>query len=113
VQWTLSAWQVTVPEWDNSPVAKPGRKMTVDATGWTNLGPSLFAHYFRDATEVKAVKLGTLTGDCRDLKTRVRQFPFKAVKPGKWTVYFSTTPVFDKRTDAWGRYRVRVPNKNK
>jgi hypothetical protein len=109
VHWTLSAWGVRIPEWNTSSVANPRRKMTVDALGWTNLGPSLYAHYFRGSTKVKSVKLGALTGDCRDLKTRVRQFPFKGVKPGQWTVDFSTTAVFDKRADAWSRYRVRVP----
>jgi hypothetical protein len=109
VHWTLSAWGVRVPEWNTSNIANPRRKMTIDATGWTNLGPSLYAHYFRSSTKVKSVKLGALTGDCKDLKKRVRQFPFKEVKPGQWTVYFSTTAVFDKRADAWSRYRVRVP----
>lgn len=109
VQWTLSQWIVNVPEWNNSSIAQPRRKMTVDAAGWTNLGRSLYAHYFRGSTEVKSVKLGALTGDCKDLKTRVRQFPFKNVKPGRWTVYFSTTAVFDKGSDAYGFYRVRVP----
>jgi hypothetical protein len=112
-QWTLSGWYVDVPQWNTSAiaVAKPGRKITVDAYGWTNLGPSLFIHYFRGSTHVKTFKLGALTGDCKDLRTRVRQFPFKNVKPGSWTVYFSTTAVFDKRHDAFGRYRVRVPKK--
>ena len=85
------ARDLNIPEWNNSPIAQPRRKMTVDAIGWTNLGPSLYAHYFRGPTEVKSVKLGALTGDCTDLKKRVRQFPFKNVKPGRWTVYFSTT----------------------
>jgi hypothetical protein len=111
VTWTLSVWFVDVAEWDGTRVAtaKPGTKMTVSAMGWTGLGPSLYAHYVRGSTEVKAVKLGALTGPCRDLsRRRVRQFPFKAVKPGKWTVYFSTTKVFDKRLDAYGVYKVRV-----
>ena len=111
VQWTLSAWFVDVPEWNTARVAlgDPRRKMTVDAYGWTNLGPSLYAHYYRGSTQVRSVKIGALTGDCKTLRKRVRQFPFKAVKPGLWTVYFSTTALFNKRTDAWGRYRVRVP----
>jgi hypothetical protein len=108
-QWTLSQWVVNVPEWNNSSIAQPRRKMTVDALGWTRLGPSLYAHYFRGSTKVKSVKLGALTGDCKDLKKRVRQFPFKNVKPGRWSVYFSTTAVFDKSNDAYGFYRVRVP----
>jgi hypothetical protein len=109
VQWTLSRWDLNIPEWNNSRIAQPRRKMTVDAIGWTSLGPTLYAHYFRGQTKVKSVKLGALTGDCKDLKTRVRQFPFKNVKPGRWTVYFSTTAVFDKGRDAYGFYRTRVP----
>ena len=108
-QWTLSRWDVDVPEWNNSPIAQPRRKMTVNAMGWTGLGPSLYAHYFRGSTQVKTVKLGALTGDCKDLTKRVRQFPFKNVKAGRWTVYFSSTAVFNKRSDAYSWYRVRVP----
>jgi hypothetical protein len=109
LRWTLSRWDINIPEWNNSPFAQPRRKMTVDAAGWTGLGPTLYAHYFRGQTKVKSVKFGALTGDCKDLKKRVRQFPFKNVKPGRWTVYFSTTAVFDKGHDAYGFYRVRVP----
>ena len=34
--------------------------------------------------------------------------PFRPVRAGQWTVYFSPTQVFD-RGDAWIRVRVRVP----
>jgi len=109
LQWTLSRWDLDIAEWNNSAIAQPKRKMTVEATGWTGLGPSLYAHYFRGQTKVKSVKLGALGGDCKDLKTKVRQFPFKNVRPGRWTVYFSSTAVFNKSRDAFFFYRVRVP----
>jgi hypothetical protein len=109
VQWTLARWDLDIPEWNNSSVAQPRRKMRVDAVGWTNLGASLYAHYFRGSTKVKTVKLGALTGDCKELHKRVRQFPFKAVKPGQWKVYFSTTAALNKRKDPLFWYRVRVP----
>lgn len=111
VQWTLSSWELEIEEWAAGNV-KPGGAMTVDAYGWTSAGSSLYAHYYRGRTPVKHARLGALTGACGDLRRRVRQFPFRRVRPGRWTVFFSTTRKLDKRDDAWISYTVRVPGRS-
>lgn len=107
VEWTLSSWEVRIRAWAHGR-ARPGRSMVIDTTGWTSAGGTLHAHYFRRRTPVGVMRIGTLTGDCGDLRKKVRQFPFKHVRPGRWTVYFSGTAVLDTENDAWIRHRVRV-----
>jgi len=108
VQWTLSDWFVDIRAWVRGR-GKPRGHMVVDAYGWTFLDPTLWAHYFRRGSLVKTVRIGTLTGPCRDLRKRVRQFPFRRVRPGIWSVFFSTTRRFDRQNDPFWGYRVRVP----
>jgi hypothetical protein len=57
---------------------------------------------------IKSVRIGALRGACGDLTTRIRQFPFRPVAAGAWTIYLTGSQVFDER-DMWIRYRVRVP----
>jgi hypothetical protein len=109
VPWTLSEWALNVPQWEGDGIANPRRTMTVEALGWTDLGPTLYAHYFHAGTRVKTVRIGRLTGDCRDLRKRVHQFPFKAVAAGRWAVYFSTTRRLDRENDAYFWMNLRVP----
>jgi hypothetical protein len=40
--------------------------------------------------------------------TRVRQFPFRGVRPGRWTVYFSATRRLNRRNDFFFFFRLRV-----
>ena len=49
------------------------------------------------------------TGSCGNLKTQVRQFPFRGVKAGQWRIFFSDTAVLDKQRDDWIRRTVTVP----
>jgi len=53
------------------------------------------------------VRIGALQGACGDLTKRIRQFPFRPVAAGAWTIRFTGSQVFDKR-DMWISYRVRV-----
>jgi hypothetical protein len=108
VVWTLSAWDVDIPQWE-SRRADPARKMTVDAFGWTVTGRSLYAHYYRGTTRIRSVRIGALTGQCGDLRRTVPQFPFKRVKAGEWRIFFSATAILDKGTDDWVRRTVIVP----
>jgi hypothetical protein len=108
VAWTLSGWDVKVPQWLNR-TADPRRSMTVDTYGWTGGHANLYAHYYRGATRIRSVKVGALTGPCGNLKRQVKQFPFKGVKAGEWRIFFSDTAVLDKQRDAWIRRTVVVP----
>jgi hypothetical protein len=108
VRWTLSDWTMAIPAWDRG-TARPGQPATIYAYGWTSLGTTLYMHYYLGAKHYKTVRVGRLTGPCRDLAKQVKQFPFAHVKPGVWKVFFSTTKVFDKRGDTAQLYTVRVP----
>jgi hypothetical protein len=114
VSWTLTDWGLRVKAWSPGDdrgrfgIGKPDGRMTVDAYGWTSAGTRLYAHYFHGGASVKNVKLGALTGDCGDLRVRVRQFPMRRVSSGKWKVIFTPHRRYRKH-DAWWRYDVRVP----
>jgi hypothetical protein len=107
-QWTLSAWDMKITQWRNR-IADPSKSMSIDTYGWTTAGSNLYAHYFRGTTRVKTVKIGALTGECGNLKRRVRQFPFKRVKAGRWQVLFSATAALNKERDSFIRRVVTVP----
>jgi hypothetical protein len=108
VEWTLTAWDVDIEAWDSGNASRRGT-MVVDSYGWTSAGSTLYAHYLRRGRRVADVRLGRLTGACGDFRKRVRQFPFRTVRRGRWTVFFSVTPRLDKRADAWISYTVRMP----
>jgi hypothetical protein len=106
--WTLSAWAGSIPEWHKK-VADPSKTMLVDTFGWTTAGKTLYAHYYRATTFVKAVKLGALTGPCGNFKKRVKQFPFKKVKAGAWSIFLSTSSALNKGSDPWIKFKATVP----
>lgn len=105
--WTLSQFGAVVGEWRLG-IAYPTRSMVLDTYGWTSVGKVLYIHYFREGLFVKTVRVGALTGSCGDLKKRVKQFPFKRVKAGRWLVFLSTTKVLNRDIDVWLRFKVRV-----
>jgi hypothetical protein len=107
-EWTLSGWDMDIPRWSRGK-AKPRKRMTVEAWGWTTAPSStLYAHYVRRGKRAKTVAVGELAGPCGDLTASLRQFPFKPVRSGTWKVYFSATETLDKVDDDWIRYKVRV-----
>jgi hypothetical protein len=107
VQWTLSAWDIEIAAWARRR-GKTRGTMVIDTYGWTSEGPTLYAHYYRGGRLIKVVRVGTLGGPCGDLRKRMRQFPFRGVRPGRWTVYFSATRRLDRRSDAFFFFRLRV-----
>ena len=107
-RWTLTGWGIEVSGWTGGK-AKRGRRIRVETWGWTTNGRKLFAHYFRSGGRVATVRVGRLTGPCRDLDAEVRSFRFDGVRPGAWKVYFSATRRFDRQADGWFSYNVTVP----
>jgi hypothetical protein len=103
----LSQWDVLADAWVDGQ-GDPRRAMHIEAFSWTH-EKTLWAHYFRGTKRIKTVRIGALQGACRDLTKRVRQFPFRPVAAGSWTIYFSGSQFFDK-SKPWIRFpRVRVP----
>jgi hypothetical protein len=110
-QATLSEWNVSVQSWDgvHTARAKPGRRTRVRATGWIGVaGTRLYAHYLRGRRLVKTVAIGRVEGICGDLDARMREFPFKAVRPGTYSVRFDTTRPYPNNDAFVGYKRVVV-----
>jgi hypothetical protein len=107
-QFKLSTWDVFVAPWERH-VATPGKLVALRAHGWEPM-TTLWTHYFRGARKLADVRIGALAGACGNLTKTIRQFPFRPVPPGSYTIYFSGTRAFDRRHDPWIDYtHVRVP----
>lgn len=99
---------------DGPATGRPGRVATLEAMGW--LGPAarltdtLYAHYHRVGDRRwRTVRVGRLRGACGGAKFRFREFPWKHVKRGTYTIRFDTMPVASDATwDSIGFKRVRV-----
>ena len=106
VQVTLSPWAVGVRAWANGR-GDPRASSDFVGVGWEPFR-RIYAHYFLNNTRVRSIRIGAVSGPCGNLAKRIRQFPFRPVRAGQWSVYFSPSQVFDRR-GAWIRYRVTVP----
>jgi hypothetical protein len=106
VQVRLSAWAVGVRAWAGGR-GDPRASSDFVGIGWEPFR-RIWAHYVFAGTRVRSVRIGAVSGACGDLAKRIRQFPFRPVRAGSWTVYFSPDQEFD-RGGAWIRYRVVVP----
>lgn len=103
----LSTWDVFVPPWD-AHRGDPRKRVRIHAYGWEPM-TELWAHYVLGARTLADVRVGALTGPCGNLAKTIREFPFRPVPPGSYTIYFSGTHRFD-RHDPWIGYRhVHVP----
>jgi hypothetical protein len=93
---TVTDTVVGVRQWVRKPVRR--KRVTVDARGFAlDAGHPLYAHWVRSHRTVKTVRVGTLRGDCGDLKATMPQRP-AGVKPGRYTVVFSTDAVLSRRS---------------
>jgi hypothetical protein len=105
VQVMLSQFAVGVRAWVNGR-GDPRASTDFIGVGWEP-HRRIYAHYFRGRTRVRSVRVGAVSGPCGDVFKRIRQFPFRPVRAGSWSVFFSPTRLFDRR-GAWIRYRVVV-----
>jgi hypothetical protein len=106
---TLSDWDLLILPWETmGPAAgKPKRVVTMRTYGWTSLSGTLYAHYVRRGRLVHTVPLGRLRGPCGDLTRKMRQFPFRPVPAGRYTVQFDVRPRYVDRGPRLG-YRAVV-----
>lgn len=103
----LTRADVVVPLWQSRRRFRPGSTTTFDAYGFaTDTGRILYAHYVLRRHLVKTVPLGTLTGDCGDVKVRMHSFPFRPAS-GLWKVTFDTTRAYAAR-NAYVRYTLVI-----
>ena len=100
---------------------EPRRRIVFHAVGWEAAGgDTLYARYLRGARVTRdrvtggvlarTVRLGALSGPCGDLTVTMREFPFRPVAAGDWTIDFSTSPTWPARSRLHSGYaHVFVP----
>ena len=92
-QFLLTNIGVRVGPWLNGH-ADPRALTTFKIIGWEPYR-KVYAHYFLKGKRVKTIEVGSVTGPCGDLTRKMRQFPFRPVPAGRYTVRFTGTRVFD------------------
>lgn len=107
-QFLLTDIGVRVAPW-TSGHANPRALTTIKVYGWEPFR-KVYAHYFLNGKRVKTVEIGAVSGPCGDLTTKLRQFPFRPVSAGSYTIRFSNTRLFD-RDGFWVSYRDVVVSK--
>jgi hypothetical protein len=71
------------------PFITPGF-VTYNALGFT-YSRLLYVHYLQGTRHLRTKRIGTLSGPCGSLKTKVRMFLFRPVKPGSYTLVFDNS----------------------
>ena len=83
----LTRWNVEV---NRTRARKP---MRVDAYGFTRaIGETLYLQYRKHGKVLKAVKLGRLADECGDRKKTLRRGLPRGLRPGRYTLMFTTSP---------------------
>jgi hypothetical protein len=91
----VSTFDVFVAPWDRRQV-DPRKTVTVRAYGYEP-ATKLWAHYVLRGKRVKTVYVGALTGPCGNAVKHIREFPFRPVPAGTYSVYFQGSQTLDKR----------------
>ena len=103
----LSIFDVWVDEWERGGRVDPRGKTKIAAYGYEP-AKKLWAHYVLKGKRVKTVEIGALKGPCGDLTKTIRQFPFRPVAPGSYSIYFQGSRTLDKSLGTpYRRVRVR------
>jgi len=114
-EFKLTWWGPFYRPWNTrsgAAIGRPGRRRTLEASGYLDgrLTNVLYAHYVHLATERHTtVRVGRLRGSCGGLRVRFKEFDFRPVRRGTYTVRFDTSPFFsDNVYDSPGYRRVKV-----
>lgn len=91
----VSTFDVVVAPWDRKQV-DPRKTITVRAYGYEP-ATKLWAHYVLRGKRIKTVYVGALTGPCGNAVKHMREFPFRPVPAGTYSVYFQGTQTLNKR----------------
>jgi hypothetical protein len=107
----LSRFGAFVDPWEQTRRGDPRRSAKIVVNGWAPYH-AVWAHYFLNGVRVRSVRVGSVHGPCGDLSKTIKQFPFRPVPAGTWTVFFSPKQVFD-RDGLWYRSKRFVVPKAK
>jgi hypothetical protein len=101
----VSEWTIDVPAWNSSHAStRAGRRVRLTAHGWTSTGETLYVHYLRGGKAIRSEKVGALKAPCGDLTKTIKTFSSAQLKPGTYSVRFSTSAKWSGK-DAWLGYR--------
>jgi hypothetical protein len=107
-QFILENFEVYVSPW-NRGIARPGRSAQFEMRGFTlETGRTLYAHYVLNGRLRKTVAVGRLTGACGELSKSARQFPFRPVPAGIWSIKLDASRRYPNRSVGHLYRRVRV-----
>lgn len=105
----LSVFDFDVPAWDGEHAkhVDPRETATFTARGFTP-GKQLYIMYVVRGKLVKRLRLGALTGRCGNLRRTMREFPFRPVPAGDYSIYISPSKVAapDRRARFYSHLRV-------
>lgn len=71
----------------------------------------MYAHYVLGGKLKKTVRIGALSGDCGNLRKRMKQFPFRPGPAGDWRVDFDTSQRYVRQAGHVRFAHVKVPAK--
>ena len=80
--------------WDRRQV-DPRKTVTVRAYGYEPA--RMWAHYVLRSERVKTVYVGALTGPCGNAVKHIREFPFRPVPAGTYSIYFQGSQILNER----------------
>jgi hypothetical protein len=102
----ISEWTIDIPQWNSSHAsARAGQRVRLTTHGWTSTGETLYVHYLRGGKAIRSEKVGALKPPCGDLTKAITTFSSAQLKPGTYSVRFSTSAKWSGK-DAWLGYRV-------
>jgi hypothetical protein len=91
----------------------PRKRAGYLATGFTTAaGRTLYAHYVLRGKLRKTAAIGRLKGPCGDLTKNGRQFPFRPVPAGVYTIKVDATRRYPNKSPGFTYPRVRVSRAN-
>ena len=85
-RWQLENFEAFVFPWYRG-IGTPHGRAHFEMSGFTlETGRTLYAHYLFHGKLRKTVAVGRLTGPCGDLSKTAREFPFRPVRAGIWSI---------------------------
>jgi hypothetical protein len=108
---TVASYAAYFKPWNTNGPARgtPGRTALLRVDGYIGTNSRvLYVHYRLGRRLIKTLRVGRLSGTCGALTKRFRQFDFRPVPPGTYSVEFDTTRAWPNDEVSWLYRRVVV-----